>query len=76
MELAECFTLKSEIYSERFYIPLAKLGIGEKMGSMNCRKENFLLKEGNVLKMYQLAKYWENERKVGGVRKLRLYLLW
>lgn len=63
MELAECFMLKSEIYSERFYISLAKLGIGEKMGSMNCRKENFFLREGNVLKMYQLAKYWEMKGK-------------
>lgn len=71
-----CFMFKSEIYSERFYISLAKLGLGEKMGNMNCKKENFLLQEGNVLKMYQLAKYWENKRKVGGIRELRLYLLW
>lgn len=46
------------------------------MGNMNCRKENFLLKGGSVLKMYQLAKYWENERKVGGIRELTLYLPW
>lgn len=71
-----CFTFKSEIYSERFYISLAKLGLGEKMGNMNCKKENFLLKKGYVLKMYQLAKYWENKRKVGGIRELRLYLPW
>lgn len=67
LELIECFILKSVRYIQRdFTFLLQSLGMGGKTGNINSRKENLLLKEGNVLKIYQLTEYWENEKKGNG----------